>query len=119
VETSKLRGRLIVVKFFAKFCEPCTRTLPHVQALADSRSDLAVVGVAEDEREAEVRDMVNEYRLTFPVVHDRDQVLAGRYRVTELPVTVVADRSGRVRWVGGPHQAAEDVTRAVHALANE
>ena len=58
------------------------------------------VGVAEDEYQADVQEMITQFGLTFPVVHDRGNVLAGRFRVDELPITFVADAAGTIRWVG-------------------
>lgn len=95
---SSFRGRLVVVDFFADYCAPCRRTLPDLQALADARSDVAVVGVAEDAQPEVALALIRQLNLAFPVVFDREHVLAGRYRVGELPATFVLDRNGRVRW---------------------
>lgn len=116
VDTKGLRGRVVVVKFFAKYCEPCKKTLPAVESLAKERAEIAFIGVAEDEYEADVQEVVGTYGLTFPVVHDRGNVLSGRYRVSEMPVTFVADAQGVVRWVGGPGQSEDDLARAVSAI---
>jgi thiol-disulfide isomerase/thioredoxin len=93
-------GRIVVVKFFAKYCEPCKKTLPEAQRLHEENPDVLFVGIAEDEYQADVQAMIDQFGLSFPVVHDRGNVLAGRFRVDELPITFVADDSGRVRWVG-------------------
>ena len=60
---------------------------------------------------------VSRHRLTFPVVHDAGNVLAGRFRVTDLPATFVIDGAGRIAWVSGPGQSEEALDRAVAALA--
>lgn len=100
--TDDLAGRTVVVKFFAKYCEPCKRTLPEAQRLHETRPDVAIIGVSEDERASEAQETAQRYGLTFPVVHDRSNVLAGKFRVRELPVTFVADRTGKLRYVIGP-----------------
>jgi len=109
-------GRAVVVKFFAKYCEPCQRTLPAAQRLHLERQDVLFVGVAEDEHASDVVETVQRFGLTFPVIHDRSNVLAGRFRVRELPVTFVADRSGVVRWVGGPGQSETDLEQALSSV---
>ena len=98
--STKEGGRVTVVKFFAKYCEPCKKTLPEAQRLSQSHPDVLFVGVAEDEYQADVQEMITQFGLTFPVVHDRGNVLAGRFRVDELPITFVADGAGTIRWVG-------------------
>lgn len=111
--TKDVEGKIVVVKFFAKFCEPCKKTLPEAQRLHESRSDVVVIGVAEDESERDVAELVSLYRLTFPVIHDRGNVLSGRYRVADLPSTFVANAAGKIVWVGGPAQAPGDLDSAV------
>lgn len=117
LDTKSLRGKVVVVKFFAKYCEPCKQTLPWVERFAEGHPGVAIIGIAEDEHESDVRDVVAEYRLSFPVVHDSGNILSGRYRVSDLPVTFVADGQGKIRWVGGPGQTEEQLEAAVSASA--
>jgi thiol-disulfide isomerase/thioredoxin len=117
LDTKGLRGKVVVVKFFAKYCEPCKRTLPAVERMAKEHAEIAFVGVAEDERESDVREVVSLYGLSFPVVHDAGNVLSGRFRVREMPYTFVADATGVVRWVGGPDQSEGDLAQAIASVA--
>ena len=114
-DTASTRGRVTVVKFFAKYCEPCKTTLPWFQTFATEHPEVAVVGIAEDERESDVRDVAAAFRLTFPIIHDAGNVLSGRFRVSEMPITFVADPEGRIRWVGGPGQTEDQLEAAVSA----
>ena len=109
------RGKVVVVKFVAKYCEPCKRTLPAIEKLHHERPDVVIVGVAEDEREGDARELVASFGLTFPVVHDASNVLAARYRVSDLPVTYVLDGKGNVAWVGGPEKTDADIVAAIEA----
>lgn len=109
--------KTVVVEFFAQYCEPCKRTLPAAQALSNDRSDVVVIGVAEDADESVVRELVASYGLTFAVIHDRDHVLSGRFRVTDIPASFVAAPDRTLRWFGGPGQRPGDLEQAVEALA--
>lgn len=115
LDADALAGRVVVVKFFARYCRPCQRTLPDVQALHASREDVVVVGVSLDENVSDVLRQISRYRLTFPVIHDRGRLLAGRFRVVELPISFVTDRSHRIVWVGGPGTTAAMLRQAVAA----
>lgn len=108
-------GRALVVKFFAKYCAPCMRTLPEAQRLAARRTDVDFVGVALDDDETDVRALIALFALTFPVVHDRARAVAGRFRVVDLPMTFVVDDAGAVRWVGGPEQGEHALAAALAA----
>ena len=114
-DTTTTRGKVTVVKFFAKYCEPCKRSLPWFEKFSREHRDVAVLGIAEDERESDVRDVATAYGLTFPIVHDTGNALSGRFRVSDMPITFVADRKGRIRWVGGPDQTEADLEAAVSA----
>lgn len=115
VTGASFQGRPVVVKFFAKYCEPCKHTLPAVQSLWAEGGEVAVLGISDDEREAEAREVVRSYGLTFPVIHDRGLMLAARFRVHELPATFVVDREGRIAWFGGPGASGRDIRRAAEA----
>jgi cytochrome c biogenesis protein CcmG, thiol:disulfide interchange protein DsbE len=116
IDTKSNRGSVVVVKFFAKYCEPCKKTLPLVERLHQSRSKVVFIGVDEDEYASEAEEMVRTFGLTFPVVHDTGTALAGRYRVGELPMTFVVDGTGTIRWVGGEKQSDDDLERALDAV---
>jgi len=106
-------GKVVVVKFVAKYCEPCTRTLPAIEKLHAKHPEIQIIGVSEDEREADARELVATYHLTFPMVHDNQQVLSARYRVRDLPVTYILDGKGNVSWVGGPEKSEGDLITAI------
>jgi len=108
-------GKVVVVKFVAKYCQPCVRTLPAIEKLHAKHPEILIVGVSEDESEADARALVATYNLTFPIVHDNQQVLAARYRVSDLPVTYVLDGKGNVAWVGGPEKSEDDLVGAIEA----
>jgi cytochrome c biogenesis protein CcmG/thiol:disulfide interchange protein DsbE len=117
VDTSELPRRPTVVKFFAKWCEPCRRTLPAFAAMAREHRDVAFVGIALDEHESDVRALVRQYALSMPVVHDRARAIAGRFRVVDLPMTFVSGADGTIRWVGGAEQSESDLEAAVRSYA--
>ena len=77
----------------------------------------AFIGISEDEYASDAQSLVDGFGLSFPVVHDQGNVLAGRFRVSEMPVTFVIDGQGVVQWVGGPGQDEDDLASAIAAYA--
>jgi thiol-disulfide isomerase/thioredoxin len=114
LDAKALEGKPVVVKFFAEYCKPCKETLPAVESLAKQYGDVVFIGMDEDESNSTARELVKQYGLTFPVVHDQGR-FRGRFRVTEMPMTFVADKTGLVRWVGDERQTEADLRRAVEA----
>ena len=113
IETGGIDAPL-VVKFFDADCTACSRTLPAAQRVYAQMPNVVVIGVSEDAAEAQARQAVNKYGLRFPVVIDRDNSIARSFKIKDTPMTFVADRQGRIRWVGG-----ENVTEAVLLAAVE
>ena len=114
-DTKAARGQVLVLKFFAKYCEPCKKTLPAAERLHRQYTDVMFIGISEDEYRSDAKKIVDTYGLSFPVVHDAGNSLSGRYRVSEMPVTFVIDKSGAVRWVGATKQTKEGLRLAIEA----
>jgi thiol-disulfide isomerase/thioredoxin len=115
LDTASLKGRVVVVKFFAEWCAPCARSMPALERFAKGHPEVAVIGLSIDEDPAQARAQVARYGLSFPVVHDPARVLGGRFRVDALPAAFVADRAGTLVWVGTPERTQDELDRAAEA----
>ena len=91
-----------VVDFWASWCQGCQESIPALDALyRDRRSDgLSVIGVSVDERRDDAFATAHALHATFPIVVDQDARLLSQYRVAQVPLSFVVDKSGVVRWVG-------------------
>ncbi|WP_374339437.1 TlpA family protein disulfide reductase [Methyloversatilis sp.] len=87
-------GRPLLINFWASWCEPCRAEMHALQMLADRGTVVLTVAVAD--READVRDFLDESGLRLPVVHDRDQHIAKAWRARMLPYSVVLDSRHRI-----------------------
>lgn len=116
VDSAALRGKVVVVEIFARYCEPCWRHLPKVQRWAARHDDVAVIGIGADEFAGDTAEMVRALGIGFPVVHDAGLVLTARFRVDKIPATLVLDRAGRVRWRSFPGDGVGAMDRAVEAV---
>ena len=93
-------GDAILVHFFASWCEPCREELPALHRLAERASPrLKVVGIAVADTDSRLRRLLAETGVTFPVLLDRDRVVARAWSVSALPSTVVLDASRQARLV--------------------
>jgi peroxiredoxin len=116
VDSAGLRGKVVVVEFFARYCEPCWKHLPKVQRWTARQRDVAVIGIGADEFAGDTLAMVRALGVAFPVVHDAGLVLTARFRVDKIPATLVLDREGRVRWRSFPGDGIGAMDRAVEAV---
>lgn len=116
VRDMRLRGKKLVVTFFAKGCVPCERMVPALELLSRTEPDLVVVGVSEDASELDARAQAESWRLSFAVLLDRSKSWRQAFSVGEVPTTFLADERGVVRWVGGSGQGEADLKQALAAL---
>jgi cytochrome c biogenesis protein CcmG, thiol:disulfide interchange protein DsbE len=96
-ELASLRGKVVVVNFWATWCPPCVDEMPSLERLhrALGPEGLAVLAVSTDEDLADLRRFVGEQALTLPVLRDPGgRVAADDYHTTGYPETFVIDRSG-------------------------
>lgn len=102
VSLASLRGKTVVLNFFASWCSPCKREAPDLQSLwRRYRSDRVVVlGIDSGDARNDARRFLSAHGVTYPIVFDPSEQLAGLYAVPGLPVTYVLNRQGRV--VGDP-----------------
>jgi peroxiredoxin len=84
-----------VVEFVAAYCQPCQRTLPVAESRHRQGAAL-VIGVSEDDDPGAAWAQIRRHRLTFPVIHDGGRMVAGRFRVSQMPVSFVVDRQGKL-----------------------
>jgi cytochrome c biogenesis protein CcmG/thiol:disulfide interchange protein DsbE len=89
VDLAALRGRPVVVNFWATWCEPCVREFPLLRAAAAAhRPDrLTVVGVLTGDRPAAARDFVRAQHATWPVALDPEATTATAWGAVGLPHT--------------------------------
>ncbi|MBX7190799.1 MAG: TlpA family protein disulfide reductase [Sandaracinaceae bacterium] len=94
-----LRGRVVVLDFWASWCPPCRASIPALEAFARAHPEVTVLGVnVESERRDEfVRTAHEELGASYPTVHDADGRLQASYEVSALPTLLVIDVDGRVR----------------------
>jgi thiol-disulfide isomerase/thioredoxin len=123
VSTADLRGKVVVLNFWASWCLECrteTPMLERIQREFASRG-LAIVGVNVRESRDAVGRYARELGLTYPLVLDPDGKITGLYGVVGLPATFVVGRDGRaVALAIGPRAWESPPARAfIEALLAE
>jgi peroxiredoxin len=95
----EMRGKIVVLNFWATWCEPCKLEMPFFEQLHSAgRSDLEIWGVNFDESPQQVEIFVKEFQLSFPILLDPGGQVQDLYRVRGYPTTYVVDKEGVIRF---------------------
>ena len=111
MQLSTLRGKPVILNFWATWCPPCRAEMPELEALWQRYRDdgLLLIGVDQGENAATVEQFARGVvGTTFPLLLDTNQAVGRAYGVRALPTTVFIDAEGRIQDVriGGPMNRA-------------
>lgn len=112
VTLSDLRGKVVLVNFWATWCPPCRAEMPAIEKIYQSFKPLGLevlaINVTNQDSETAADVFARDLDLTFPIPLDRNGETAARYALRGLPSSYFIDREGVIRSVvvGGPMNEA-------------
>jgi peroxiredoxin len=120
VSLSALRGKVVLVDFWASWCAPCKDEMPFLEAMyrrLKSRG-LVVLGVSVDQERENAEAFIAKMKVSFPIVHDGKHAVADRFKPPRMPTSYVLDREGKVRHVheGFRKSDARKIEQQIEAL---
>jgi cytochrome c biogenesis protein CcmG, thiol:disulfide interchange protein DsbE len=95
---SAYRGKVVLLDFWATWCDPCREEIPHLVELQKKYADagLQIIGVSMDDSADPVRPFYQEFHMNYPVVMGTAKTGALYGGVMGLPITFLIDRDGRI-----------------------
>lgn len=110
INMGSLSGKVVIVDFWATWCEPCKKAFPKLQELnvKYKASGLEIVGISEDDENSGVKDFANTYGAKFPVGWDSGKSIAGKWDPGSMPATFIIDKKGVVRFVHRGYHDGEE-----------
>jgi cytochrome c biogenesis protein CcmG, thiol:disulfide interchange protein DsbE len=118
---ASLRGEVVLLNVWATWCYPCRREMPSFEALHQefAHEGLRVVAVSIDSPGArrEIEQFLDEYGITFTILHDTDKRITTSFRTLGVPETFLIDREGRLvrRWTGRIDGHSESIRAPIRA----
>lgn len=120
-----LKGKVLLVNFWATWCPPCVEELPSIQNARDTfdQDHFEVVSVNVGEKVPQIEAFLKtlSVKLTFPIVVDENLSVYADWQVSPLPTTFLVDRNGKIRYraLGGRNFASANIRGIIQELIDE
>lgn len=99
IDLASLRGRVVLVNFWAVWCPPCRKEMPSMSRLADRMQGrpFTILGVNAGEEPADIRTYLKQVPAHFPILLDSEGNHLKPWQVFAFPTSYVVDKQGRIR----------------------
>ena len=123
ITLSQLKGKVVLLDFWATWCGPCRESIPHLIQLYKTyrENGFEIIGISLDKGDAAVvRNFARSMDIPYPIVIASDEV-ARNYRVTSIPTTFFIDKGGKIREkiIGFNSTIAQQMNGKVSDLTSE
>ena len=111
-----LRGKTVVLNFWASWCAPCRDEMPLLQQGSKrwEGRNVVFVGIDIDDLRGDARSFLERFGVTYPNVYDGKSSTVGRYGATGVPETYFIDTAGKIRYrIAGPVEDAADLDQGI------
>jgi peroxiredoxin len=110
VALAQLKGKVVMLNFWASWCGPCRQEMPLLEQMHKRYSSLGftLVGVNVDANSKDAEEWLGKTPVTFPVLFDRESKVSKMYDVSAMPSTVFIDRQGNVRYLHRGYKAGDE-----------
>lgn len=107
VSLSSLKGKTVLINFWATWCGPCKEELPDIEAISKQYASkgLVVIGVSEDRGDSLVSDVssfAQKHGLTYQIVIDNGNIANSYGNINAIPTSFLVNKDGKIveKWVG-------------------
>lgn len=110
----------VVLIFFSTTCESCVETIDSWKKLYENYSTkgIKVIGISADPRER-TKQFVKKYGLPFSILSDADHTIGWKYRVRYVPLIVLVDHEGKIRFYRKRGQPMDEVLSLIEQRVHE
>ena len=123
VSLADLKGQVVMINFWATWCGPCRREMPHLEALHQRYANLGftLLGVNVEEDTSGVEKFLKDTPVSFEVLYDPANKVSALYDVVAMPSTVMVDREGNLRFMHSGYQSGfeHEYQAQIRALLRE
>lgn len=98
VSSDSLKGKIVILDFWASWCEPCKIALPNYDKLFKKYKSkgLMVVGINVDDESKLGHDFLKEHKVAFPILYDEGKKVVDSISVSTMPTSYILDKNGKI-----------------------
>lgn len=110
VTAKALKGKVVVLDFWATWCGPCKVELPILQKLYKKygKDGLVIIGINIDNEPDKLKGFLSKLGVTFPIAHDKGKEVTKRYEPEKMPSSFIIGRDGVVKHVHAGFNAEDE-----------
>jgi len=102
IRLSELKGKKVILNFWATWCPPCKAEMPHMQNFYEDYAEtenveIVAVNLTSGDREASVEEFVKDYGLTFPIPMDVEGEVGQKFQAVTIPTSYIIDTNGMIQ----------------------
>lgn len=102
IRLSELKGKKVILNFWATWCPPCKAEMPHMQNFYEDYAEtenveIVAVNLTSGDREASVEEFVKDYGLTFPIPMDVEGEVGQKFQAVTIPTSYIIDTNGLIQ----------------------
>ncbi|WP_370294434.1 redoxin domain-containing protein [Rossellomorea marisflavi] len=100
VRLSDYRGQKVILNFWATWCPPCKAEMPHMEEYYQEGPDAEILAVnltSQEHVDGAAQKFVDGYKITFPVLIDKDGAVGDAYSIITIPTTFMIDSKGIIQ----------------------
>lgn len=120
---SELRGKVVVINFWASWCNPCEEEAPELQQAweyYEPTGEVIFLGIAWTDADTPAAEYIEKFGITYPNGHDLGTAISQKFRTTGVPETYIIDRNGVLAdAMMGPYSSLQAIIADIDAVLSQ